>query len=394
MTQSKVNKPSVMIGLFVILALLSLNAIGPFYNYQTIVLFGLIPFLFLISFRKDIYTLDKGNGEILIYTLIIIVTLSTIFYGINFELFSVAFNGIIISLIAAYIPIGLNKNYDYGDYFHLGFILSIITLILIEYSIGNFSLTGFANVKASRGRFSFNANYYSYISYFANFSLFYLHLKYKNILTRIVLIILPVLFIILSFVTQSRSGLLFILILNGFYWFTIVKNHNSNVLSKIVQKIVLIVIAVLFVIKLIDTYQNSQIKSRISKSAEDSRKDLASEALNVFADYPVLGVGLGQFPIYSKSGQFSHNSYTEILAEHGIIGGILLLFLFGVPTLKSYHNLKKNCKDPMLRLNFMFFISFLLYNNAYVFYKASYAMIYFFLIISIQNKLNVTKGEI
>ena len=294
-----------------------------------------------------------------------------------------------LCLLTSYIPLGLNKNKDYEVYFHIGFIISMVSLILIEYSLGNFSLTGFASTKASRGRFFYNANYYSYISYFANFSLFYLHLKYRNIATTTSLIILPLLLLILAFITQSRSGLLFILMLNGLFWFTITKDNKSNIIKKVVKKVILIAITFFFVFKLIDTYQNSQIKNRVTNSSEDSRTILAYEAINVFTQYPFTGVGLGQFPNYTKSRQFSHNSYTEVLAEHGIIGGLLLIALFGIPTYRSFKNLKNDIKNPVLRLNFLFFTSFLLYNNAYVFYKASYAMVYFFLIISIQHKMKI-----
>ena len=229
MTKVILAKSSNVIGFFVILVLLSLIAFGPYFNFQSIVLFGFIPGLFLIALRNDLETLHIGNREIVIYAILISFTIITIFQDINYESFILAFNGIISGLVASYIPIGLNKNKDYETFFHVGFILSIIALLVIEYSLGNFSLTGFASAKASRGRFFYNANYYSYISYFANFSLFYLHIKYRTLFTSVLLLILPVFFVILSFITQSRSGLFFILVLNGIFWFLIFKNNKANI---------------------------------------------------------------------------------------------------------------------------------------------------------------------
>lgn len=382
------KEPSFIIGLYIIIVIINLNAFGPFYDFQTIVLFGLIPVLSLIALKSDIYSFHYNNSEFVLYSIIFILMFTTIFYDIDHEMFIKNFNGMIGGLVASYIPIGLNKNKNYEDFFHIGFILSIIALLYLEYLLGNFNLMGFASIKGSRSRFAFNANYYSYISYFANFSLFYLYLKYRNLGITLLLIILPVFLIILSFITQSRSGLLFIIILNSFFWFYVVKIKSKNELAKFAKIVILIIAAIFLASLFLDTYQNSLIKKRVSKTTEDARGRLAKEGLEIFMNNPFLGVGLGQAPRYTNSGQFTHNSYTEILAEHGIFGGVLLLILFGLPTIKSFKKLRENRFDSGNKLNFLFFSTFLLYNNAYVFYKFSYAMLYFFLIISIQNKTN------
>tara|TARA_R110000737_G_scaffold266025_1_gene273672 strand:- start:16971 stop:18122 length:1152 start_codon:yes stop_codon:yes gene_type:complete len=368
--------------------MLSMITLGMYYDFQDKVLFILIPSLFFIAFINDIKTPPiKGNKEFIAYIILVCIALSSVFYSppFNFQMFLYAFPFLLGTLIASYIPLGLNKNKNYEDFFHLGFVVSIVGLILIEYFQGNFILLGFETGKIGRDKFTFNANYYSYISFFANFSLFYLHVKYRNFLTTISTIILPILFIILAFVTQSRAGLLITILINGIFWFLIIKNTKGNLFYRLAKNVILISVTLFIILQFVNIYQNSQIKNRMAKSSDDSRGELAMQALVVFTNHPFTGVGLGQFPRYTKTGLFSHNSYTEILAEHGIIGGIVLFMLFGMPTFKSYKNLKINSKSSLNRLNFLFFITFLIYNNAYVFYKASFAMLYFFLIISIQN---------
>lgn len=380
---------NLIVGLLIILTLISLISLGPFYDYQSLVLFVLFPLLFLIAMRTDWGTIGRNNKEILVYTFFVLGTLTTVFYKPNFEFFITAFNGLLGGLIASYVPIGLNKklNKNYENYFHYGFILSILLLLLIEYSLGNISIIGFASELASRHRFFFNANYYSYISFFASFSLFYLHLKNRNILTTICLVVFPVLMIILAFITQSRSGLLFLVLINAIYWFLILKSHNKNIIRRLVKFVLIMAITFYAAKTFIDIYSNSQIQKRVSSAKDDSREVLINEALTVFYENPLTGVGLGQFKRYSTSKQFSHNSFVEGLAEHGILGGILVLILFIGPLIKSVRLLLQDKSNEHLRLNLLFFFTFILYNNIYVFYKVSFAMIYFFLIVSLQNRI-------
>lgn len=394
MTKSRTNNSDFITGCFIVLSLVSLIALGPYFNFQQIVLVALMPLLAILAFKNDVYTFTKGNKEILLFGMIVILSFVSTFFDINFNLFFPAIFGIIGALIGGYAAVGLNKTKSYEVYFHIGYIVSALTLIIIEVGLGNFSLTGFASVKASRGRFFFNANYYSYITYFANFSLFFLHQKYKNLFFALLLLFLPIVFVIMAFVTQSRSGLFLIVTINVIYWFFIFKPTNKSRTVSFIKSIFTLTAAIYLAFQFLAVYGNSQIKSRVNSSKEDSRGVLILDAIDVFTNYPLLGVGLGQFPRYSSLGQFSHNSYTEILAEQGIIGGILLVFLFFSPVAKSYRLLKSDFKNPIYKLNFLFFLTFLFYNNAYIFYKVSFAMIYFFLVITVQNKTLSYQTEI
>ncbi len=376
------------LGYLIIIVIIALNAFGPYLGLQQVVTFGLLPLLALIAIILDKNTLNKRSFEILVFFLFIVVSLLSAYYVINYVDLVSSFRILLATIVAAYIPIGINKNDSYENYFHIGFIASIMILVIVMYINGNISLTDFATA-GKRDRFLLNANTYSYLSYFANISLFYLYLRRKSFWLLLLLLILPLIFILVSFATQSRSGILFILLINLCFWLFINKNTNQNQLAKFFKFLFIVIVLVLLGRIFASTYQNSQIKNRVDQgtTAEDSREVLAREALNVFYDNPFFGVGLGQFPRYSGLGQFSHNSYTEILAEHGIIGGFLILLLFGVPLVKSWQSLRKNWSSPILRLNLLFLVTFLLYNNAYVFYKSPFSMMYFFLIISIQNKI-------
>lgn len=376
------------LGFFVLITIVSLNAFGPYFKIQSLVTTGLIPALAFISFLYGTRNQISNNHEFLIFLLIFFTGLLSIFYYVNFESFITNLSSLFGAILCAYIPLGLNKDKDYSDFFHWGYIVSILVLIIIMNINGNFNLTNFNSVVDYRNRFLLNANAYSYFSFFANFSLFYLHQKYKSKTFLLFIILLPVLFIIVSFLTQSRSGMLFIILINISYWFFIEKGDNTNRLKKATRTIITFLIFIAFAYQFINLYQNSRIKNRVQQSntTVDAREVLIQEAINVFSENPYFGVGLGQLTNYTSSGQFSHNSYVEILSEQGIIGGFLLFFLFLLPLRKSIKLFRLNPKNSLAKINILFFLTFYIFNNFYPFYKFPFSMLYFFLIISIQNK--------
>ena len=379
---------NILIGTLVTVTIICLIAIGPYFRIQNIVTNGLIPGLFLLAFFYDARSFHQNNSEFIWLLLIFVGGLTSIFYYRYYDAYVTNLSIFFGAVLSAYIPVGLNKKKDYGLYFHIGYIIAALLLIGIMYNNGNFSFSNFASKVDYRNRFMLNANMYSYMSFFANFSLFFLHQRYQSKLITILLLVLPILFLIISFVTQSRQGLILISLVNIVYWLFINVPRNNNSLKKTFRKIIIITALIGLSVKFVDVYQNSRIKNRIEGTTErDSRGSLIANSIEVFTMYPILGVGLGQLPLLNKIGQFSHNSYVEILAEQGIIGGIMLLMLFGIPLKKCMTLFRHKPDDPYIRLLLLFFISFYFYNNIYVFYKFPFSMMYFFLVISMQNKL-------
>jgi O-antigen ligase len=387
---SKNSNNSPLLGLYITFTVIFLIAIGPYLKLQQVATLGLLPSLALITFLVEYKTVHENKKEFLLFALIFLTSLTTVYYYIDYELFIRNLSTLFGSVVAAYIGLGLTKDKNYEDFFHVAYILSIIALFLIMYTQGNIDMVNFASQVDYRDRFMLNANFYSYISVFANFSLFYLFIKYRSKIVLLLLIVMPLLFLIIAFTTQSRQGLLLIILINLGFWVFVNRRRTQNKLAKLFQVLVFLVFVTAIGIKFYDIFENSRIKSRVTRisSQEDARETLVYDGLKIFAENPVMGVGLGQFPKASGWGKFTHNSYTEILSEHGIIGGILLLIVFGRPTLKSYRNFKKYPESEFARCNLLFFIIFLLYNNAYIFYKFPFSMLYFFLIIGIQYKFN------
>jgi O-antigen ligase len=67
-----------------------------------------------------------------------------------------------------------------------------------------------------------------------------------------------------------------------------------------------------------------------TKSAQE-RQELIGRAVEVIIHHPVIGVGVGNFGIYSIKDKVAHNAYLEIAAELGVIGFIAYMVLIFAP---------------------------------------------------------------
>jgi O-antigen ligase len=82
------------------------------------------------------------------------------------------------------------------------------------------------------------------------------------------------------------------------------------------------------------------------------RFQMAASALNIFKDYPILGVGPGNYgglmqdyyPDQAKGARkhlHAHNTYLEVLAEMGILGLLSLLWILALFFRQGYRAIKK-----------------------------------------------------
>jgi putative inorganic carbon (hco3(-)) transporter len=89
-------------------------------------------------------------------------------------------------------------------------------------------------------------------------------------------------------------------------------------------------------------YGGSSLEQRFAQTSIDSgtnkpdseaegsalqRKELLFRSLEVTATHPLLGIGPGNFPIISGNWHVTHNSYTQISAEGGILALVLYLLI-------------------------------------------------------------------
>ncbi|MEN3332504.1 MAG: hypothetical protein V7641_1869 [Blastocatellia bacterium] len=75
--------------------------------------------------------------------------------------------------------------------------------------------------------------------------------------------------------------------------------------------------------------------------SSEARRDLLERAASVAANHLVIGVGIGNSPIYSLHEQRAHNSYLEISAELGAAGLIAYLIMIFAP-LRSLRRIERD----------------------------------------------------
>ncbi|MBO0861800.1 MAG: O-antigen ligase family protein [Chloracidobacterium sp.] len=73
------------------------------------------------------------------------------------------------------------------------------------------------------------------------------------------------------------------------------------------------------------------------------RRELLERAATIAINHPVVGVGMGNFHIYSIHEKEAHNSYLEISAELGVIGLIAYLMVILAP-LRSLRRIERQTK--------------------------------------------------
>ncbi len=378
--------------LFFIVSIAGLSSI---YSYQSVITYGLIPFMFLYAlYFNSFKSFAMIDGYSLLYLGILVLSIVlSIILPVNFEAARInilRIGGIYLSIFLTIEFLNFNK-YDFTTLFLLGFIIAFI--IISIYAILKLSNMGsfMANIEeTNRSGFELNANTYSYYSFFALISSLYLIEFYKDKKYIILSIILSLLGIYLSFITASRSGLLFVVIPSVAYWLFI---FRSSILSPGIKFLLSGIFILLMAINIYKMYGNSYLKYRVDVSLEsgDAREYLINESIEAIQNNFITGFGPGQlrYHIFNHS-SFSHNSFTEITGDLGILGILLLLSIFLSPliiNIKMYFSGIYKEENNILKLNILFFGLFLLYNNLYTFYQTIFGMVFFMTIVNIMKKI-------
>jgi putative inorganic carbon (hco3(-)) transporter len=91
---------------------------------------------------------------------------------------------------------------------------------------------------------------------------------------------------------------------------------------------------------------SSRITTIFDSSADatgssEERSELLARAASVAANHLIIGVGIGNYPIYSLHERRAHNSYLEISAELGVAGLIAYLIMIFAP-LRSLRRIERD----------------------------------------------------
>lgn len=225
-----------------------------------------------------------------------------------------------------------------------------------------------------------NANILASYTFYATFALFIMGEILNNRIFRVIfrvvfLAMIPLSFII-ALLTASRQVLLVqIPLIACLLYLRYLKNGSFKKRFAFVAGVVICFAA--FSDSVSKMYDNSFLKERNENSIEDdSRFKVLQEAIEVGCENPIVGVGPGNFILYSSDHIFSHCSYTEVFANDGVIGLVLYVFLVGYFIRKQFQCFRTT--RELLYLAFLIFgIVFAFYNFFYVFYSDIWLMSFF-----------------
>jgi len=128
--------------------------------------------------------------------------------------------------------------------------------------------------------------------------------------------------------TYSRGGFLGMIAIAIFFMMKLARRKAGT--------IVLIAVSVVALLMFAPGGYGSRLSSILhvdedQTGSAQARLDLLTRATEMVVTHPIVGLGLGNFHIYSIAEQRAHNSYLEIAAELGLVGLVAYLIILFAP---------------------------------------------------------------
>lgn len=217
---------------------------------------------------------------------------------------------------------------------------SLTPLISILFLMLSFHGAFFPTATAGGGLASteYEMNYQSLgymAAYASSFSLYFFlffknvkwHYIFKNRVSRWVAGIVYLLCFLVSIIAGGRGGFLLILLQSAFLFY--VYFRGSENFFKIIPVVVILIFIGLSIFYFastigIDSSGYSRILGFVEGESE-GRNSLWSLAIKKFLNSPIWGYGLGS--VFYETGFYSHNMFTDLLVETGILGTSLFCVL-------------------------------------------------------------------
>lgn len=270
-----------------------------------------------------------------------------------------------------------NASWLYGLYV-------ILFIVALHYAYTNILTIKFNIAHDRLDDSRLNANVLANYMFYATFALFILgniinNIIYKKLFRLLFLGMIPLSFII-AILTASRQVLLVqIPIIVILLYLRYVK--HSSIKAKFCFFIVACLAALITIQPITETYDKSFLKQRNEQNIQTGgRFKVLNEAIDIGYKNMVIGVGPGNFRLYSSKHIFSHCSFTEAFANSGLVGLLLYVYLIGV-FLKKQYVYYRFTKDTLFLAFLSFGIMFAFYNFFYVFYSDLW-LISFFLFVA------------
>ena len=169
----------------------------------------------------------------------------------------------------------------------------------------------------------YTAYFYAYSAYYCFFS----DVSHKGFLNRMIFMAMLIAMFLnagLCLMGGGRGAFIYIILITVYLVWLMYKTHRGNRLHVIV---LVVAIAVIFVFLsnrfgIFDSSGMARVTQHLTE--DDTRKNLWKSAIDYFNESPLWGWGLGS--IWWTVGFYSHNFLTDLLAETGLVGTIIVVY--------------------------------------------------------------------
>jgi O-antigen ligase len=171
-------------------------------------------------------------------------------------------------------------------------------------------------------------------------------LLFKNALNYAIFYgVLAVLFIAQGMLTFSRGGLYNAV--GGILLIILVQMRNFNEsIKRFLPVLGIVVVFVIIIFPYLNNFTGGALEDRFEDKEATGRFEIVEADISIFAENPILGVGIGN--AYEARDKFlkshkavSHTEFSRLVAEHGIFG----IFAIGALILMILYNFKRQNSD-------------------------------------------------
>lgn len=193
--------------------------------------------------------------------------------------------------------------------------------------------------------------------------------KNKDISLNIIKALHILVLISIIYLTNGRTAIISIFILMLVYTIIERKRVNKKYILLILS-LILIISVIIFINKGIVDSQIIITKQITSSVSLKLREEILINSFSIFKDNCLFGIGPGQFPIiypYHSNGKelvfihHAHNDYIQFLVEYGMIGVLIMFFLYYKMIIFIKYGLK-NLKDNSYHLFLATIFSILIFH--------------------------------
>jgi O-antigen ligase len=350
-------------------------------SLNTIALYVVIPILFLFSLLKEGRLFSNKYEKILVF-LYVWVLISSLW-----ATYSEPANNELKSVLGAFLLTFVISVQAKNERMIPGLYVLFFLLYLGAWYYASQNLlivTDFASEERINDA-KLNANTLAYYTFFVTFAIFILSELFNNPFFKKFLRIVFIAFIPFSlFVALATASRQVLLIQIPFFSLLLWMRYVNRIgRSKRVAFISITLIAIAYFAPRVENIlQDSYLMERSQVSVQDdSRIFLMKDAMRVGMEHFPLGVGAGNYQKYSPRGYFSHNTFTELFANTGIVGFLLFAYLMAIFVIRQWSRYKKT-KDRMYAYYLIFGLFYIIDQFFFVFYTHLWLMSFFMLVAS------------